>query len=326
MGRRRPSDSAGSGRGDAFRLLAEQSGDMVCQLSLMGQCRYVSPAATRILGLPPAALLERDLAAVVAPEDRPALHQALDRLRRGEVAHGCIGLRARHAAGRPLWLEVSLGLLHAPRSGKALGMVATVRDITDRKAAEAELQALALSDDLTGLPNRRRLEAALEVAWRRCRDSAEPLSVLLLDVDRFKVFNDSFGHLAGDACLRGVAVTLGASIRRERDLAGRYGGEEFLVLLPATAAPEAEAIGERLRAAVERLGIAHAARAGHNACITVSVGVATAQPQHETPPGIAALLAEADRALYAAKRGGRNRVAVAGLLPRALPESLSLLA
>ena len=166
------------------------------------------------------------------------------------------------------------------------------------------LERFAFRDSLTGLTNRRAFDTRAEQEWFRCWRAGLPLSVIMLDVDHFKRYNDSHGHASGDVCLQRVAQTLEKSIKRAGDLVARYGGEEFIVLLPGAAAPGALAIGDALRLAVETSGIEH--RTSNVAdTVTVSVGVATVAPAG--PEGLAALLEAADRMLYAAKVQGRNR-------------------
>jgi diguanylate cyclase (GGDEF)-like protein/PAS domain S-box-containing protein len=191
--------------------------------------------------------------------------------------------------------------------GEVCGVVASFKDITDRKRAEEALARLATRDGLTGLFNRRRFDDALQQEWLRARRDRTPLSVVMSDVDHFKLFNDTYGHQAGDACLRQVAEALQSRVRRPADLAARYGGEEFVVLLPSTPREGALVVAEALRAAVVALGIP-LARSTAGPVVTVSLGCATQAPGTDEPP--AALLERADRALYEAKHAGRNRVEV----------------
>jgi diguanylate cyclase (GGDEF)-like protein len=167
------------------------------------------------------------------------------------------------------------------------------------------LENLAFIDGLTGLANRRALDDRCTQEWSRSLRTGRPLSVILLDVDHFKLFNDHCGHSAGDECLKGVARSLAARVRRPSDLVARYGGEEFVVLLPEADHASAMAVGETLRAGVAEFNMPHPASpvAPH---VTISVGVATAV----AGPALtfAQLLEHADQALYACKRGGRNRV------------------
>jgi diguanylate cyclase (GGDEF)-like protein len=200
------------------------------------------------------------------------------------------------------------------------GIVAALRDATDRKTAEIKLkdaleqmERTAATDGLTGLTNRRHFDGLADGEWRRCGREHQPLSVLLLDVDHFKLFNDRYGHPAGDACLRAIASQLAAAARRPADLAARYGGEEFLLLMPHTDRAGALWVAERVRKFVLDLAIAHEGSTAPGV-VTVSIGVATAWPKDpgSGPKNVGALLAAADTALYQAKSGGRNRVVIAG--------------
>ena len=175
------------------------------------------------------------------------------------------------------------------------------------RAANAELERLAELDGLTGIPNRRRLDRKLEDEISRCARSGAPLSVIMLDIDHFKRFNDTYGHQLGDECLRLVGRTLADQLRRPADLVARYGGEEFCVVLPETPLNGAVAIAELLRRKIARLQLQTPQGPTQ---LTVSLGVAGVKPQADAP--LKALLDEADAALYQAKEEGRNTVRVAG--------------
>lgn len=166
------------------------------------------------------------------------------------------------------------------------------------------LRSLSFLDGLTGIANRRQFDETMQREWRRCARMHAPLSLIMLDVDHFKAFNDHYGHQAGDECLRAVAEVLAEQVKRPSDLVARYGGEEFVCLLPETENEGAILVAERLRAAVARLDIPHDSSpvAPH---VTISLGVATALPVSDTSPE--ALSQLADRLLYQAKRAGRNR-------------------
>jgi diguanylate cyclase (GGDEF)-like protein len=168
-----------------------------------------------------------------------------------------------------------------------------------------ELQGLADRDGLTGVANRRRGDAYLAEVWTRLRREKQPLSVMMLDVDHFKAFNDHYGHQAGDECLTVVAGTLQDELLRTSDMVARYGGEEFMLILPNTDGESAALLAEKVRRAVESLTIAHA-HSSAGTVVTVSVGVATILPASDE--GAEHLLREADIALYRAKRLGRNQV------------------
>jgi diguanylate cyclase (GGDEF)-like protein len=172
-------------------------------------------------------------------------------------------------------------------------------------AANRRLEALSMTDGLTGVSNRRHFDQELQREWSRASRNATPLSLILIDVDHFKAYNDVYGHLGGDECLRRIAATLRETIHRAGDVVARYGGEEFVVLLPATAQHQAVVNGERLRRAVAEAGLEHSA-SNVAQIVTISVGVATVTPTAESQPE--ELVRIADEALYRAKRDGRNRV------------------
>lgn len=170
-----------------------------------------------------------------------------------------------------------------------------------------EFSMISQTDSLTQLANRRSMDATLPLYWMRAQERRKPLAALMVDIDNFKLFNDRFGHLAGDDCLRSVAAALRASLR-EDDFIARVGGEEFLVLIDAASVASVQAAAERLRRGVEQMAIVHDGIAGQ-AFVTVSVGIALTWPGPETDP--AQLIEAADTALYEAKRKGRNRWAMA---------------
>ncbi|WP_240702350.1 sensor domain-containing diguanylate cyclase [Trinickia terrae] len=172
-------------------------------------------------------------------------------------------------------------------------------------AALDELKRLATSDPLTGIANRRAFETALAAHWRRAAHGSSPLSMLMIDIDFFKQFNDHYGHVEGDRCLVLVAECLVRTARRGTDLVARYGGEEFAVLLPDTDAASAAHIGQRMCDAVAALAIPNAGAAGRPN-VTISVGVASRIVEAGAAP--MDLTKAADRALYAAKAAGRARV------------------
>ncbi|MEB0048000.1 MULTISPECIES: sensor domain-containing diguanylate cyclase [unclassified Pseudomonas] len=176
------------------------------------------------------------------------------------------------------------------------------RELRLRHKAEQELAQLAATDALTGLANRRTLDQVLRHEWFRAQRSGKPLSVLMIDADNFKAFNDRHGHQAGDDALRAVAKVISGSIRRPADLVARYGGEEFSVILAETDSEGAQQIAEHVRRAVEQLPLAP----GADSPITVSIGISTWTTATEV--GLEQLLVAADKALYQAKEGGRNRV------------------
>jgi diguanylate cyclase (GGDEF)-like protein len=172
------------------------------------------------------------------------------------------------------------------------------------KAQSELLHAQAFIDGLTGIANRRRFNEALAAEWRRCRRNGSALALLMIDIDHFKLLNDHYGHPAGDACLQSVALVLKEYLGRSHDLVARYGGEEFVCLLPDSNLAGARGKAEALRLAIQGLGIPHETSPTADV-VTISIGVAAWIPDGETSHDH--LLAAADAALYAAKKGGRNR-------------------
>jgi diguanylate cyclase (GGDEF)-like protein len=170
----------------------------------------------------------------------------------------------------------------------------------------ASLRSLADSDGLTGLANRRLFEATLAREYARVRRGDAPFSIIMVDVDHFKKYNDRYGHVAGDDCLRRVAGVLGEAPRRPADLAARYGGEEFAVILPDTDLAGAAMVAETIRAGVEALGIEHLDNEGGK--VTISLGVCSGFPRSAAGGDPLAWVEAADRQLYLAKSSGRNRV------------------
>lgn len=177
--------------------------------------------------------------------------------------------------------------------------------------ANGRLLELSTTDGLTGIGNRRSFDVALQAEWARAAREGNELSLIVLDVDRFKAFNDHYGHPAGDDCLKVVAAQMLKMLRSPPDFAARFGGEEFVAVLPGTSETGARRVAERFRQAVLAACVPHVGNeAGY---VTVSAGVATMAPA--AGDSVQALIDLADRALYCAKHAGRNRVCAAGERP-----------
>jgi diguanylate cyclase (GGDEF)-like protein len=183
-------------------------------------------------------------------------------------------------------------------------------DISDRKRAEELLYTLSMADGLTGIANRRRFNDFLTQEWRRAIREGSEISLIMCDIDFFKNYNDSYGHQAGDDCLKRVAEAISQTFHRPGDIAARYGGEEFAVIMSGTGLHDALSLAQVVRAAVEALGIAHGSSAVAPV-VTLSLGVATIKPQKET--SFESLIAAADQALYHAKSRGRNQVQISAV-------------
>jgi diguanylate cyclase (GGDEF)-like protein/PAS domain S-box-containing protein len=189
--------------------------------------------------------------------------------------------------------------------GDLVAVVQTLRDMTEEKAAQIALEQLATRDGLTGLANRRCFDDTLRAEWARAMRQHQPLSLLMVDVDNFKAYNDAHGHVGGDECLKRIAAAVSNEMRAN-DLVARYGGEEFAVILPNQSLKGAAIVAEKIRCRVEQLHLPHGRDEGKH--VTVSIGAATAIAATDADSG--QLVATADAALYRAKHMGRNRISL----------------
>ncbi|WP_202620540.1 sensor domain-containing diguanylate cyclase [Methylocystis heyeri] len=208
-------------------------------------------------------------------------------------------------AGRKCYLAFDVGPIF-DESGDVIAVVETLRDLTAHKRMEAELEDLAGRDALTSIANRRTFDNRLGEEWRRCRRMAQPLSLLAIDVDYFKQYNDAYGHLQGDECLKRVAGCLQGEALRGGDLAARLGGEEFSIILPQTPNSGALAVAERIRKSLRAARLMHGS-SPISQYVTVSIGVVTTTDESAVME-LNELVAMADAALYCAKRRGRDCV------------------
>lgn len=187
-----------------------------------------------------------------------------------------------------------------------------VKNHLELKQLRDRLKAQTLVDGLTGLANRRRFDEQLKMEWSRAQRHGKPLSLIMIDIDHFKRYNDRYGHLQGDDCLKAVAATLRGGARRLSDLVARWGGEEFACLLPETQGAQAAVIAGEMRQAVQDLQLKHE-DSGTSPLVSVSLGLSVRIPQAKDT--VETFIQEADKALYLAKRSGRNRLVVFGEKP-----------
>ncbi|AWL99713.1 sensor domain-containing diguanylate cyclase [Bradyrhizobium amphicarpaeae] len=302
-----------------FRLLAEGSSDMVTSIALDDRLRYVSPSSVRVVGWRANQLIGTPALAGINPEDLPEVQATIDAMKRGDREEARFTYRHSHRQNGEVWLESTMRVTRKD-NGRVDGVVAITRDITEQKKLETRLETLAIEDSLTGLANRRRFDERLKEEWARAYRDRSSLALLMIDVDHFKAYNDEYGHPAGDACLRLVAKIIAAETQRTGDLAARYGGEEFAMLLPNTDAAGCTLVGERIRSAIHEAGLVHATNP-ESGCVTASVGGATCRPALERTAGVSSLVEAADRALYAAKDAGRDRLMMSGELMNLLPRA-----
>ncbi|MDN4059259.1 diguanylate cyclase [Massilia sp. YIM B02769] len=211
-------------------------------------------------------------------------------------------------AGKRRYLAADASALF-DQHGHVTAVVESLRDLTEEKMAQMALEKLATRDGLTGLANRRCFDDTLNAEWQRALRQHQPLSLLMVDVDNFKAYNDAHGHLGGDECLKRIATAV-ASEMRANDLVARYGGEEFAVILPNQSLKGAAIVAERIRRRVEHLRVPLYAANGQAPTqhVTVSIGAATAIAGLENDAS--QLVAIADAALYRAKHLGRNRISL----------------
>ncbi len=207
-------------------------------------------------------------------------------------------------------------VVHVMRNdkGEVQALIGFMFDISERKKTEEklltmqrELEALSFKDGLTSIANRRQFDVSFELEWKNARSHHQPLSMLMFDIDFFKQYNDLYGHIQGDKCLVDIAQTLNLALDGLRDMVARFGGEEFVVLLPQADAAVAWKVAERCQRLVYKRAIDHA-QSPHGERLTVSIGVGTVIPDEHMQPG--SFIEAVDARLYAAKKNGRNRIEV----------------
>lgn len=299
-----------------FRLIAENGSDVVSLYAPDGRLVYISPSCERVLGFLPEEMPRMAPFATVHPQDVDRLHRHFNQLLRGEPV-ASIQVRMLHKTGRHLWLEMMWRAV-LDTAGQVVQLQVSSRDITDSKQNErrledaqrklrqqqdmlqdvnSKLSELATLDALTQLRNRRAFEERLEDETRRWRRHGSDVSLVMLDIDHFKAFNDTYGHPKGDEVLRAVGRLLRRSLRAS-DFPARFGGEEFAIILPNTDRAGSLVVAEQVRRAI-------AGAVWEDRPITASVGVATLSEEISTSEE---LVDFADRALYRSKQTGRNCV------------------
>ena len=298
-----------------FKVLVDNSVDVICCSGLDRVARYISPSCFKLFGWTPEELIGKGPEVYILAEDLRVLDDAGVRIVAAEDQIDVSTFRIQRKDGSIAWVEATVRLVHDSVTGDPKEHVIIMRDITERKGLEEKLSALAHTDGLTGLLNRRSFDQALAREWKRAVRHGSQISLLFLDLDHFKRFNDRYGHQAGDDCLRAVAEAVSDAVRAT-DRVARYGGEEISVILPSTSAAGAVEVAEKVRSVVEALRLSHEGNPEGADWVTVSVGVATAVARRgETVEGMPeSLLEAADSAMYRAKNEGRNRVVTAAAI------------
>lgn len=301
-------------RGDTFyRTLLESTRAIPWRIDwATGTFSYIGPQIEALLGWTQASWVDiDDWADRIHDDDR-------ERAREYCISQSAAGndhevdYRARTRDGNYVWLRDVIHILHN-EAGEIEALIGFMFDIDERRQNEEklarlqkELEGLSYQDALTGLANRRRFNEVLEREWAGGSRNATPVALIMLDIDHFKQYNDHYGHIQGDDCLRRVAAALTATAGRPHDLVCRFGGEEFVVVLPATDHDAAMGLAHKCRELIRTAAIEHAG-AKPESLLTVSMGVAACVPGREYEDATD-LLHEADHRLYAAKRAGRDRI------------------
>jgi diguanylate cyclase (GGDEF)-like protein/PAS domain S-box-containing protein len=291
-------------------MVTDNSRDVILLADLDGRQTYVSPAAESIYGCRPEELINQTLSEQAHPDDRGKVEDAIHRLRHSSEGT-IIEYRTQRQDGDYIWVESTLRLFRDRRTRIPAGILSLVRDITERKRSESllreaneSLEKLAVVDALTGVANRRRFNEYLSNEWSRAVRLQKALSLLLVDADSLKHYNDSYGHLSGDRQLKQIAEAALEAVSRPEDLVARFGGDEFAIILPNTDHHGAVAVGNKIREALKRTN--HIGGENPDELVTISIGCATVIPkpgeQSET------LIQIADDTLYKAKRNGRNQL------------------
>ena len=217
--------------------------------------------------------------------------------------------RALTKDGRYVWIRDVVHVIRK-QNGEVDSLVGFMFDISERKETEEKLITLqkkleefSFKDGLTGLANRRMFDSIMEVEWLSARRNNQPLSIIMVDIDYFKQYNDHYGHIQGDDCLKRVAQVLKGAATRSRDFCARFGGEEFVIVLPETDALSAKNVAERCKQLIFKEQISHQ-KSQVSQILTISIGVETLIP--ESDDGVMAFIQEVDKRLYLAKQKGRN--------------------
>ncbi|MDD2976213.1 sensor domain-containing diguanylate cyclase [Aquabacterium sp.] len=272
---------------------------------------YIGPQIEALLGWSPDSWMTvEDWAMRMHPDDREYVVNFCVAQSQAGVDHEA-DYRALTKDNGYVWIR---DVVHVVRNaqGEVEALIGFMFDISERKkteekllALQKELEALSFKDGLTNIANRRRFDASLELEWDSAIRLRQPLSILLFDIDFFKQYNDLYGHVQGDRCLVDIAQTLSLALDGPRDLVARFGGEEFIVLLPGADASVALKVAERCQRLIQKQAIVHA-HSPHDQRVTVSVGVGTVVPDEHIKPS--QFLELVDQRLYLAKKNGKNRV------------------
>jgi len=306
-----------------FKFLAENSTDVICRVGPDFVATYISPSCQRLFGREREEIEAGRMDSLVYAEDRPMVIAAVDHAAVSTEEGHTVTIRMIKKDGALVWVEVNARHVRDASTGVLVEFVLIMRDVTERKLFEEKLETMAMTDGLTGIANRRAFDGALEREWKRTLREGRQISLLLLDIDHFKSFNDTHGHQVGDDCLRSVAQAIVGAVR-QTDFVARYGGEEIAIILPNVDTAGAMETAEKVRLAIQSLRMTHAGNPEGDGWVSASIGAATALARlGGTMRMPESLLLTADNALYRAKHAGRNRVEVGLLIA---PQDLAIVA
>jgi diguanylate cyclase (GGDEF)-like protein/PAS domain S-box-containing protein len=295
-----------------YRTLLESTNAIPWKIDLATMTfAYIGPQIEQLLGWSQQSWVSaNDWAERMHPEDREWVVNYCVSQSQSGVDHEA-DYRALTKSGEYVWIR---DVVHVMRGedGTPSAIIGFMFDISERKKTEQELERLkreleelSYKDGLTGIANRRMFDSVFQVEWQNARRNRSPLSMIVVDIDHFKEYNDLYGHLKGDDCLKQVSAILASKAKRARDLLARFGGEEFIFILPETDAQSAQGIAQRCQHALQKVALPHAG-SSMDPNVTISMGVGTIIPEAGDDPLM--FLERVDTLLYQAKREGRNRI------------------
>ena len=285
-----------------YRIMTENLSDIISTFNDEWKYLYISPSAKRLLGYDAKEIIGRKIKDFIHSEDMDSVNLFKERLNNTSEIEP-IRYRFMKKDGSYIWIESTVRSMKG-KNGTAEEWITASRDITKQKDIEERLEDMSYIDGLTEIHNRRYFDENMLIEWNRAIKNSQPISLLIFDIDYFKNYNDTYGHLKGDECLKIVASSINNLFVTSTDFVARYGGEEFALISNNTNEAGAFIIAERVRENVEALNIENI-NSKVKPTLTISIGVATILPNPNI--NFKKLITNADEALYKAKKNGRNR-------------------
>jgi diguanylate cyclase (GGDEF)-like protein/PAS domain S-box-containing protein len=300
---------------ERFRLIAEYSSDMITMHNEKAEYIYISPAVKEMIHFEYPELLGKKMEVFIHPDDLVHTKEQFEKALHEGGAESTY--RYRTNLGEYIWIESTLKSVHIEDDGSKKVIIVS-RNITDRKLTEQKLQEanqllnqLTYMDGLTGVANRRYFDQTLEKEWLTSTKTNLPVTLIMFDIDYFKKYNDTYGHLTGDYCLQTIAQTIKNEVTDNSDYTFcRYGGEEFTLILPSTSIEDGMKVAVQIKKSIQLLKIPHIS-SDISDIVTLSIGIASIIPSASDKPE--SLIQMADSALYLSKSKGRNTVSLTPL-------------